>query len=279
MKPYTVKKINENTWKIEEVYHLPAVLPMYLVVGTERAALIDTGMGIGDLLGTVREITDKPVAVYGTHAHMDHIGGNSQFDDIYLHPVEIPNAHKEVSIESRLEFIELKCMYDPDTEELLRYAREHIQTYKTDSEIKEIHEGDIIDLGGVTLEPICVPGHTWGSLVYVDRKNKTAFCGDACNPRSIIGYWEGGPSINDYRKALRHLLEKTKDIKEYYLGHRDYYFQAQDIEDILTCADEIAAGVPGEPCAIVLSRKGPLRGQIHWHNGKRIVFNPALLDK
>ena len=82
MKPYTVTQINENTWQIAEVYHLPAALPMYLIVGTERAALIDTGIGMGNLRATVEEITDLPVSVYNTHAHLDHAAGNNEFDRV-----------------------------------------------------------------------------------------------------------------------------------------------------------------------------------------------------
>ena len=274
MKPYTVEQLNENTWRISEVYHLPAALPMYLVVGSERAALIDTGMGIGDLLGTVREITEKPVAVYNTHAHMDHMGGNGQFSEIYMHPLEVANAHTAADKDDRIQFIELKCMYDPETEELLDYARKHICEYPTDYPVKTIEDGEIVDLGGVSLEAVCVPGHTAGCLVYVDRKNKTAFCGDACNPRSIIGYWPGGPTVRDYQAALARLLEKTEEVEQYFIGHRLYAFGREDIRDILICAKEIAEGAPGEPSAIVMSRKGPFRGQIHWYNGKRIVFNP-----
>ncbi len=38
MKPYTVTQLNPDTYMIAEVYHQPAALPMYLVVGTRRAA-------------------------------------------------------------------------------------------------------------------------------------------------------------------------------------------------------------------------------------------------
>ena len=34
---------------------------MYLVEGTEKAALIDTGSGIGSLKACVEQLTDKPV--------------------------------------------------------------------------------------------------------------------------------------------------------------------------------------------------------------------------
>ena len=46
---------------------------IFLFVGTERALLLDTGIGIGDLKGLVEEITDKPYDVVLTHGHRDHV--------------------------------------------------------------------------------------------------------------------------------------------------------------------------------------------------------------
>ena len=64
---------------------------MYLIVGPEKAMLIDTGFGVGDLKGLVREITgDMPLIVVNTHAHFDHAYGNFQFDRVYCHEYEVP---------------------------------------------------------------------------------------------------------------------------------------------------------------------------------------------
>lgn len=56
---------------------------IFLFVGTERALLLDTGIGIGDLKGLVEEITDKPYDVVLTHGHRDHTGGAGWFDTVY----------------------------------------------------------------------------------------------------------------------------------------------------------------------------------------------------
>ena len=72
----------------EGVFHIQDLFSdyMYLVVGEEKAALIDTGMGFPGLRQLVERLTDKPVMVLNTHGHLDHIGGNDEFDCIYLHP-------------------------------------------------------------------------------------------------------------------------------------------------------------------------------------------------
>ena len=272
MKPYTVTRINDHTWQIAEVYHLPAALPMYLTVGSERAALVDTGMGLGCLRKTVEEITPLPVAVCNTHAHIDHAAGNNEFDTVYMHPAEEAGARAGFPVERRMEFIELKCMYDPAAEELLRYAREHITEYEPEYQINFIEDGDRIDLGGVTLEVIHVPGHTKGSIVYVNRADKSAFCGDAVNPRSSIGMFPGSPTVKDYQEALTRFLSLTEDIEHFYVGHRLYAFTREDVKDVLQCAMEIVEGAQGEPYPMIVSRGEPVWGRIHWHNGKRITY-------
>lgn len=277
MHPFTVTKINENTYQIAEVYHLPAALPMYLIVGEKRAALIDTGTGLAGLRKTVEEITSLPVSVYNTHAHLDHAAGNGEFDRVYMHPEEEARARAGFSAEDRREFIELKCIYDREREDLVKFAADHMVEYDPEYDIFYIEEGEPIDLGGIVLEPVLVPGHTTGSMVYVDRKNGCAFCGDSVNPRSSIAMFPGAPTVAAYVESLRHLLASTEGIERFFVGHRLYSFTRADVEDVLACAEEIVAGAEGEPYPMIVSRKGPIWGQIHWHNGKRITFRKEFV--
>ena len=73
------------------VFHIQDLFSdyMYLVIGEEKAALIDTGMGFPGLRQLVERLTDKPVIVLNTHGHLNHIGGNDEFDCIYLHPDDL----------------------------------------------------------------------------------------------------------------------------------------------------------------------------------------------
>jgi len=71
----------------------------YLIEGTEKAMLIDTGYGLADLREAVREITSLPLIIVNTHGHCDHIGGNGYFDvPCYIHPddMTIPVIHGSV---------------------------------------------------------------------------------------------------------------------------------------------------------------------------------------
>ena len=60
----------------------------YLVLGNEKALMIDTMNGSEDLKAVVRTITDLPVMVVNTHGHGDHICGNIFFEEAYIHPAD-----------------------------------------------------------------------------------------------------------------------------------------------------------------------------------------------
>ena len=62
----------------------------YLLVGSERALLIDCGMGYYDLLGTIASLTDKPYDVVITHGHPDHAGMMHLFDQVYMNEKDLP---------------------------------------------------------------------------------------------------------------------------------------------------------------------------------------------
>ena len=83
---YQLKK-TEVTCICDNVYVLTdrAGCCVNLVVGKEKALVFDTGSGTDDIHGLVRKMTGLPLVVINSHGHFDHIGGNSQFDTVYMH--------------------------------------------------------------------------------------------------------------------------------------------------------------------------------------------------
>ncbi|MFW0118520.1 MBL fold metallo-hydrolase [Rothia sp. CCM 9417] len=65
-----------------------------LIVGTEKALVVETGAGPrqgAEILRAVRRVTDLPLVVVNTHAHFDRFMGNAVFkadgvDDFWAHP-------------------------------------------------------------------------------------------------------------------------------------------------------------------------------------------------
>ena len=91
---YTHREIRPGVFAIED-----GNVRMYLVCGSTRAVLLDTGYGTGDLRSYVKELYAGEILV--VHTHMDHIGGDAAFERIYASEAEwdvlqaagIPRAH------------------------------------------------------------------------------------------------------------------------------------------------------------------------------------------
>ena len=64
-KLYPMVQIQKNTWEIDEF----DCASIFLLIGTEKAMVIDCGMGIGDLRGAIEMITDKPLTTRPMHAN------------------------------------------------------------------------------------------------------------------------------------------------------------------------------------------------------------------
>ena len=84
---FTVDQVDESTYIISEYRHWEETY-CYLLIGNDRALLIDTGLGISNIYEQVRKLTNKPVAAVATHIHWDHIGGHKYFPEFYAHEAE-----------------------------------------------------------------------------------------------------------------------------------------------------------------------------------------------
>lgn len=84
---FTVERIDDATFALSEYRHWEET-HSYLLLGRERALLLDTGLGVGNLRREVEALTDLPVSVALTHVHWDHIGGCAQFAAPAVHEAE-----------------------------------------------------------------------------------------------------------------------------------------------------------------------------------------------
>lgn len=73
---YVGQMVTHGVWAIDEF----GTDIIYLVEGKEKAAVIDTGAGFGNLKHVIETLTDLPYVVLNTHGHVDHAGGNHAFE-------------------------------------------------------------------------------------------------------------------------------------------------------------------------------------------------------
>jgi glyoxylase-like metal-dependent hydrolase (beta-lactamase superfamily II) len=180
---------------------------IYLIIGPGKAMLIDTGFGVGDLRGLVREIIgDMPLVVVNTHAHFDHAYGNFWFDKVYCHEYEVPvlTTKKDPHIWDYLFDEKGKCVWT-------EFDRNDIVPFK-DYEIVGVPNGHIFNLGGdYDVELVFMPGHSVGHAAFLDKKDRILFAGDdACVGAVGIGGAAPDAPYREYAtvEALYHELIK-----------------------------------------------------------------------
>ena len=79
---FEVYRVAPGVFAIYEPHQFEEVIS-FLILGEKRAALFDTGLGIGDIKPVVLSLTSLPVVVLNSHTHNDHVGGNWEFSEIY----------------------------------------------------------------------------------------------------------------------------------------------------------------------------------------------------
>ena len=175
-------QMRENTWRIEE-----GGVRFFLLAGTERAMLIDSGMNTENARDIAAELTDLPVSLLNTHADRDHIGSNGQFEAFYRHP-----------------------------EEEGGYRR-----WGKPGTIIPIRDGDSLDLGQRELRIIHLPGHTPGSVAVLDVRNRVLISGDPIQVNGHIFMFGGHRSMPDYIASLKRLDERKDQFDEIWPSHAD----------------------------------------------------------
>jgi hydroxyacylglutathione hydrolase len=144
-------QIDDHTWVGSG--HLMANESLYLVEGNEKTVLIDAGTKIVDLDKIAGSITKKPIMLVATHAHPDHTGSAiNYFPELYINPSDA--------------------------------ASPLLKDYK--GKVIGLRDGEIIDLGGRSLEVVFTPGHTPGSVTLIDKNAGYGFSGDSFGSGNLL---------------------------------------------------------------------------------------------
>lgn len=249
---YEHRELKPGFWMIGErmsgePFSLGGALEIYLVEGENRAALIDSGMGIThDLRKVCESLTDKPITCYVTHGHPDHAGGACLFDEVYMAPQD--EVDFRWALPARRRWNDL-VRGSQGRQALLEYCWDNMIQDASFS-YRPLRDGDRIDLGGKVLEVISVPGHTPGSMCFYNRAEKYVCVGDAISCNQMFG--ASSTTVKVYKESLERFLTLVEDDVELYTGHRGEAL-ATDAprEMILTCQEVLrgktAEDVPAEP--------------------------------
>lgn len=182
---------------------------MYLVEGEDRALLIDSGCGVGNIAAYVGTLTTLPLTVVLTHGHYDHCGGMYRFDEVYLNREErIPTAiHYTEEVGAR---IAKEHGFSDDPEAVTRIR---------DIRMLDLEDGRVFELGGgVEVEAICCPGHTVATMAMLIRPDRLLLTGDACHWITYL-HFESGLTVERFRKSLVKLQTRESEWDSLLLSH------------------------------------------------------------
>ena len=203
---FEVYKLSDNTYAIYEPNQWQEAIS-YLLIGSERAMLVDSLQGISDLKFVVDQLTDLPIILMNTHSHYDHVGSNYQFDTIYglntPYTMNNTKGHGNAEVGQNV---------TPETiwknlPKNFSFENYESKAYEID---KFIADHEIIDLGNREIEVVFAPGHSPDSVILIDKKNRMMMTHmQECNPamarkdRKII-----------LVKKLKTQKTKTKKLKD-----------------------------------------------------------------
>lgn len=209
----------------------------FLIVGADQAMLIDTGMGFSNIRAVVESYTDLPVVMINSHGHLDHIGDNWRFARRWAHAGDLERIRAGVPNDRLQHFLAPDAFnrtpppgLEPGTFEIPG----------TDVE-RTVEEGDRVDLGRRVIEVLHTPGHSAGSISFLEEETGILFVGDAIYEGPLFAHHPGG-SVVSYRQTLHRLKDLVPSLSVVYPSHNRYPLRPSFISDVYDGMESIWNG-------------------------------------
>jgi glyoxylase-like metal-dependent hydrolase (beta-lactamase superfamily II) len=230
---FRTRPVARGVWLVAEPGHVNS----WLVEGTERAVLVDSGLGIAPIRPVVSSLTDRPVDVVHTHAHVDHIGGDAEFERVAIHPAGAP------ALRAGADPAELR-RYLAHARRLLAAAPayrtldgEFFHLLSADADPRPLPpdvdatwapgpapepallaDGDVLDLGGRALRVLHTPGHSPDSVCFLDERAGLLLAGDTVNTGPIYAQAPEA-DLAAFAASTARLAALADDVHLVLMGH------------------------------------------------------------
>ena len=234
MKPFTIDKIAPYLFRIV----MPGNVFSYLAEGEKSAVLIDTGFGLGHYREYIEDILKgKPYVLVLTHGHLDHAGGASEFDTVYMDLKDLDLAKRHTQKEIRM----TSFQNDPVTADDFAEPKE--------DGYLPLEYGQIFDIGGEELEIICLGGHTPGSVGILFRNERILLAGDACCSFTLMFGKNESLTVREYKKNLEGVREKYRDDFDRMVYSHPHNFGGKEVlDEMIELCGEILDGKDDHIC-------------------------------
>jgi len=198
-------------------------LIQWLITGRDGALLLDTGVAgtVGEHIAPALEragiAPESIVEVVVSHADVDHYGGNAEVRTLAPHARVRAHPHDRRLIET----------WDVIASERYGWYRQHGLDYPAaswrwlrdaagpDTRLDgDLQPGERIDLGGISLETLHLPGHSLGHLGLYEPSSRTAIVADAVMGRGFetVDGDPAGPPIYVDLAGYRDTIALLRDL-------------------------------------------------------------------
>ena len=229
MKKYKIIRLPDDEgyrwWRIYDdtyVIHYGEALDIFLLLGSEKALLIDTAYGRGDLPNIVDELRGgRALVVVNTHGHFDHTGGNRWFPRVHMHKNAFLYADHSFG---PLDPVWLANMPYPDYEKIA------------------VGDGDVFDLGGRTVDVIYTPAHCDSSLSFIDHGRRLLFSGDEFDAgQANLNVFS---SVGAFLENCKRLKAREDEFDFIMPNHNGTPIAKSYLDDFITAAQHVVDGCP-----------------------------------
>lgn len=186
----------------------------YVYTIEEQALIIDPGGNSAVIMEEMDKLSVTPVAVLLTHAHFDHIGAVEEIRSHYSIPVYL---HKD----------EWEWMKNPSLNGSSLFPVGEISGELPDHEIKE----GPFHIGKFRFEVRYTPGHSPGSVSFVDHASRTVIAGDVLFNGGIGRTDLPGGDMDQLLSSIETKLYTLGDDYEVLPGHGPVTTIAKEMTD------------------------------------------------
>jgi glyoxylase-like metal-dependent hydrolase (beta-lactamase superfamily II) len=235
---FEVYRIRSDVYAFYEPGQFEEVIS-YLLLGGERAALIDTGMGIGNIRRLAEEFTAMPITVVNTHSHYDHVAQNYLFNSVALCEASCSRRVSEngYGVHKMKPFL-AREMLSRELPEGFDVGHYHVPPFKVTRWLKDREE---IELGNRKLDVVHTPGHSPDSICLLDRNSRLLWTGDTFYPGAIYVHMPDS-DLGEFIKSYQTLVALSKYYDILLPSHNEPRVDKKMLGEVLRAAQEIRDG-------------------------------------
>jgi len=172
-------------------------------MNTMRAAVIDPGGDLDRVRRAIAEVKVTVEKIWLTHGHIDHVGGAAELKESLGVPIEGPH-------------VDDRFLLDMVAASGLKFGIYNARNVTPD---RWLNDGDRVEVGDLTFDVLHCPGHSPGSVAFVNAGEQIAIVGDVLFRGSVGRTDLPGGNHATLLASIRNKLLPLGDDVTFICGH------------------------------------------------------------